>query len=176
VILPDFAQNIVDFIMVHQEWAVPLVFLLAFAESLAFISLLFPATVILWGVGAMIGISGITFWPIWLAAALGAGLGDTVSYWLGYHYHNQIARMWPLSRTPDLLPRAHRLFERWGIFAVFFGRFIGPLRAVVPLVAGTATMPLIPFQIANWLSATAWGAVTLAPGAFGADLVGQWLK
>ena len=56
MVLPDFAQNIVDFIMVHQEWAVPLVFLLAFAESLAFISLLFPATVILWGVGAMIGI------------------------------------------------------------------------------------------------------------------------
>jgi len=30
--------------------------------------------------------------------------------------------------------------------------------------------------MANWLSALAWGAVTLAPGAFGADLVGQWLK
>ena len=73
-------------------------------------------------------------------------------------------RQWHAIRMA-LLPRAHRLFERWGIFAVFFGRFIGPLRAVVPLVAGTATMPLIPFQMANWLSALAWGAVTLALGS-----------
>ena len=57
------------------------------------ISLLLPATVLLFGVGGLIGVSGIGFWPIWLAAALGAFFGDWVSYWLGYHYQWAIARV-----------------------------------------------------------------------------------
>lgn len=169
---PEFAKGIMEFIRDNQVWAAPIVFAMAFAESLAVVALLVPATVILWGVGAMIGATGLNFWPIWLAAAVGAGLGDWLSYWLGYHYHKQIARMWPLSKYPDLLPKGHRFFEKWGTAGVFIGRFIGPLRAVVPLVAGTCRMERIPFQFANWTSAFVWAAVVLAPGALGAD----WLK
>jgi membrane protein DedA with SNARE-associated domain len=167
--LPDFAVPILDFVKAHEAWAAPIVFVLAFGESLAFVSLLLPATVILWGLGALVGVTGIAFWPLWLAAAAGAALGDWLSYWLGYHYHGPISRMWPLSRHPDLLPRGHAFFEKYGVMAVFIGRFFGPLRAAVPLVAGAATMPQIPFQLANWSSALLWGAVTLAPGAFGVD-------
>lgn len=167
VTLPDFAVRILDFVRANEAIAPVIVFALAFGESLAFISLLVPATVILLGIGALIGASGIEFWPLWLAAAIGAALGDWLSYWLGYHYHDPISRMWPLSRYPDLLPRARAFFEKYGVMAVFLGRFFGPLRAAVPLVAGAATMPRIPFQLANWLSAIIWGGVTLAPGAFG---------
>ncbi|MBM3608473.1 MAG: DedA family protein [Alphaproteobacteria bacterium] len=156
-------------------WAAPIVFVMAFAESLAFVALLVPATVILWGVGAMIGATGIDFWPIWLAAAIGAGLGDWVSYWLGFHYHEQIARMWPLSKYPELMPKAKTFFEKWGAAGVFIGRFFGPLRAAVPLVAGAAQMPRVPFQIANWTSAFVWATVTLAPGAIGAEWLRRWL-
>ena len=63
----------------HQAWAPWIVFILAFGESLAFISLSLPATAILFGVGALIGASGIGFWPLWGAAALGAVLGDWIS-------------------------------------------------------------------------------------------------
>ena len=76
----------------------PIVFVLAFGESLAFVSLLLPATAILFGIGALIGATGIGFWPIWLAATLGAVLGDALSYWLGHHYKREIAGIWPLSR------------------------------------------------------------------------------
>jgi membrane protein DedA with SNARE-associated domain len=148
---------------------VPIVFVLAFGESLAFVSLLLPATVILWGVGALIGVSGIDFWPIWLAAAVGAGLGDWLSYWLGYHYHDQIARMWPINRHPHLLPRGHAFFEKWGVAGIFLGRFLGPLRAAVPLVAGACTMPSLQFQAANWTSAFLWAAWTLGAGALGVE-------
>lgn len=168
----DIAHAVLAFMRDNQAWVAPIVFVLAFAESLAFVALLVPATVILWGVGAMIGASGISFWPVWLAAAIGAGLGDWLSYWLGYHFHGQIARMWPLSKYPELLPRGHRFFDKWGTIGVFVGRFIGPLRAVVPLVAGAVQMDRLPFQIANWSSAFVWAAVTLGPGAIGAD----WLK
>ncbi len=67
------------FIRAHQVWAAPIVFVLAFGESLAFLSLLLPATFILLGLGALIGETGIPFWPIWAAAAAGAFLGDWLS-------------------------------------------------------------------------------------------------
>jgi len=172
VSLPDFVEPVLGFLRANEGWAAPIVFLLAFGESLAFVSLLIPATVLLWGIGALIGASGIDFWPVWFAAAIGAGLGDWLSYWLGVHYHAEIARMWPLSRRPDLLPRGHAFFEKYGFFGVFLGRFIGPMRAIVPLVAGACTMPRGAFQLANWASAFAWAAWTLGAGALGVG----WLK
>ena len=173
--MEHLTQIVLDFVRTHEHWAVPIVLVLSFGESLAFISLLLPATVILWGVGALIGASGINFWSIWLAAAVGAALGDWLSYWIGYHYHAQIGAMWPLSKQPELMPRAHALFEKWGAPGVFIGRFFGPLRAVVPLVAGAAQMPRLIFQIANWTSAFVWATVTLAPGAIGMSWLKDWL-
>lgn len=158
---------ILDFVREHQEFAAPFIFLLAFGESLALVSLLIPATILLMGIGALIGASGIDFWPIYFGAVLGAGLGDWLSFWLGRHYHVQIARMWPLSKHPDLLPKGHAFFEKWGWPGVFIGRFFGPLRAIVPLVAGTCQMPNLPFQIANWTSGAIWAGVLLAPGSIG---------
>lgn len=172
---PEFAKHLLDFIRANQVWAAPIVFVLSFAESLAFIALLVPATVILWGVGGMIGAAGLDFWPIWLAAALGAALGDWLSYWLGFHYHEQISRMWPLSKYPDLMPKAKAFFTKWGAPGVFIGRFFGPLRAAVPLVAGASEMPRLPFQVANWTSAFVWATTTLAPGAIGLDVLRRFL-
>jgi membrane protein DedA with SNARE-associated domain len=165
--MQEYVDSILAFVRVHHAYAAPLVFVLAFGESLAFVSLLLPATVLLIGVGAVIGATGIDFWPIYFAAAIGAALGDWVSYWLGLHYHEQIARMWPLSKHPQLMPRGHAFFEKWGWSGVFIGRFFGPLRAVVPLVAGACAMPQTPFQIANWTSAFIWAGLILGPGAFG---------
>lgn len=157
----------------HEAWAVPIVLLLAFGESLAFVSLLLPATVILFAFGAMIGGAELAFWPIWAAAAVGAILGDWLSFWLGTHYGPAIARMWPLSRHPDLIPRGHVFFEKWGIAGIFFGRFFGPLRAAVPLVAGICAMPKLRFQAANVASAMVWATGILTPGAFGIEWLGK---
>lgn len=162
---------ILSFVTEHQAWTPPIVFVLAFGESLAFVSLILPATAILFGVGGLIGASGIGFWPIWWAATVGAVLGDWLSYWLGRRYGHAIARTWPLSRHPGLLPRAEALFRRWGILGVFIGRFFGPLRSAMPLVAGICGMRQAPFQLANIASAVAWATGVLTPGA----LVLQWL-
>jgi len=69
-----------------------------------------------------------------------------------------------LSRHPDLVPRGERFFRRWGTLGIFFGRFFGPLRAALPLVAGICAMPIVPFQIANVASAIVWATGILAPG------------
>jgi membrane protein DedA with SNARE-associated domain len=169
--LEDLIHQTLEFIRIHAAWAPWIVFLLAFGESLAFISLLLPATVILLGVGGFIGAAGISFWPIWMAAVLGAIGGDWLSYWLGYHYKDAIARLWPLSRYPALLPRGHAVFEKWGAIGVFGGRFFGPLRCVMPLIAGICGMRQLPFQLANVASALIWATGILTPG-FAAE---RWL-
>ncbi|MFM8992282.1 MAG: DedA family protein [Alphaproteobacteria bacterium] len=168
-----FFGDLVVLVQKHHDWAAPVIFVLAFGESLALVSLLFPATVVLFGIGALIGAGGLDFWPLWLAAAIGAALGDSVSYWLGARYGQAIFAMWPLRRHPEMLPHGMRFFARWGVASVFLGRFFGPLRASVPLIAGICAMPRIPFQLANWGSALVWAAGILAPGAIGLGLLGR---
>jgi membrane protein DedA with SNARE-associated domain len=175
--LPGYAESVVRFVEQNRNWGPPLIFILAFGESLAFVSLLLPFWVMLVGIGALIGGSGTMneLIIVWIAASLGAAFGDWVSYWLGQHFHEEIAAMWPLSRHPDLIPRGHDFFERYGAWAIVIGRFFGPLRAAVPLVAGIVEMPWRTFQIANFASAFLWAGVLLMPGAFGLHWLMEWL-
>ena len=162
------ADAMLGFVRAHQSWTAPIVFTLAFGESLAFVSLILPFWGILVGIGTLTGAAGtLDFWIILLAAAIGAALGDWLSYWLGWHYHAQIARMWPLRNYPELLPRGEHFFKRYGAWAIVLGRFSGPLRASIPIVAGAVRMPNWLFQLANWPSAFLWAAVLLI---FGADI------
>src|SRR5262245_10203279 len=136
--LEQFAQPIVEFVRANNAWAVPIVFALAFGESLAFVSLILPSTVILVALSGLIGASGgnIDFWRLWLAAGLGGSLGYSISYWIGLHFKDSVKDIWPFRTYPQLLPRGRAFFEKYGAFAVFLGHFFGPVRAVVPVVAG----------------------------------------
>ena len=162
--LKSYGQNIVEFVRLHEAWAAPIVFALAFGESLAFLSLLIPAWAALVGIGVLIASSGLSFWPVWVAGAVGAALGDWLSYWVGLKMGPAVAQVWPLSRSPELLPRGERFVKKWGVLGIFIGRFFGPLRASVPLVAGIFQMPYWSFQIANFTSAFVWAGVLLTIG------------
>jgi membrane protein DedA with SNARE-associated domain len=162
--LQHYIQPTIEYVRLHQSWAAPIVFALCFAESLAFISLLIPAWAALVGIGALISASGLNFWPIWLAGALGAALGDWLSYWVGYKLENRVYHMWPLSQHPTVIPAGEAFIKKWGVAAIFIGRFSGPLRAAVPLVAGVFAMPYWRFQVANFTSALVWAAVLLTLG------------
>ena len=167
-----YAQQIIDFVRVHQAWAAPVVFMLAFGESLAFISLLLPAWAALVSMGALIAAGELNFWPIWIAASIGAALGDWLSYWVGQKLEYRVQHIWPLSRHPDLIPKGEAFVKKWGILAIFIGRFFGPLRASVPLVAGIFEMPYWRFQFANFTSAFVWAGVLLVFG----DVMGKLIK
>ncbi len=164
--MEDTFRSLTDFVRDHQQWATPIVFALAFAESLAFVSLLIPAWGALVAIGALMGAAGGSFWPIWVAGALGAACGDWLSYWIGGHFHDRIGGWWPMSKYPDMLPRAEIFMKKWGVVGIALARFSGPLRATAPLVAGVVHMPIVPFQFANFGSAFLWAAVLLAPGIF----------
>ena len=163
---------VLGFIQAHAAWAPPIVFIFAFFKSLALVSFVVPAGLILIALGGLLGASGLDFVPIWLAVSLGAGLGDWVSYAIGFHFKERVHHMWPLSRRPGMLPRAEAFFRRYGMASVVLCRFFSPLRATVPLMCGVFEMPALRFQLANWLSAPIWAFALLAPGG----LLAVWLR
>lgn len=172
---------ITDFIAAHREWAFVLAFLVSFAESFAFVSLLVPGTAILMACGALVPSGTLSLWPLIAGAILGAVLGDGVSYWLGWRYGKAINGLWPMSRYPGMVGIGEAFLRRHGTASIAIGRFCGPVRAVVPLAAGIVRMNGTRFWLANIASAIVWAPLILAPGALlgwaadGADARERWM-
>jgi membrane protein DedA with SNARE-associated domain len=167
--MENLVQPALAFISAHAGWAFAVMFVTSFGESFAFLSLLFPGTSLLIAAGALMATGTLAYFPVLAGAILGAVLGDSVSCWIGRRFGGAIARVWPFTRNPDLLPSGIRFFAKYGGVSVFIGRFFGPMRAVIPLAAGVMQMPRDRFWIANVASALAWAPMLL----FAGDVVGR---
>ena len=144
---------------------------MAFAESLAVVGMVVPGVAIMFAVGALIGSGALDFQLMVIWAVVGAVAGDGLSFWLGKRYQRQLTGMWPFSKHPAMLEKGIRFFQRYGGKSVVLGRFFGPVRAVIPLVAGMMNMSAGNFLFANILSALIWAPTYLLPGmAFGASM------
>lgn len=147
------------------------VFLVACGESLAVVGLIVPGALLMVGFGALIALGYLPFGTTLMAAILGAITGDGISYWLGIKYNRNLVTIWPFSRYPDLLTRGETFFERHGGKSVLLGRFVGPLRPIIPAIAGMLKMPARQFFLINILSAVFWAPLYLLPGIiFGTSL------
>jgi membrane protein DedA with SNARE-associated domain len=167
--MEHLVQPTLDLISAHSGWAFPVMFVTSFGESFAFVSLLFPGTSILIVAGTLMSAGSLPYWPVLAGAVVGAVLGDSVSFWLGHRFGGGLGRIWPFTRSPDLLPSGIRFFARHGGKSVFIGRFFGPVRAVIPLAAGIMRMPRGWFWFANVTSALVWAPMLL----FAGDAVGN---
>jgi membrane protein DedA with SNARE-associated domain len=168
--IADAAQWLLTYAKAHPQSIFAVAFIMSFGESFAGLSLVIPGTTVLVALGALLRVNdaGIAeFLPVWLAAAVGAILGDWISYWIGHRYKEHVLSVWPLKNYRDQLDTALAFFGRWGTWAIFLGRFLGPFRATVPLVAGISQMKFWPFQVANISSAFIWAASLLFLGAAG---------
>src|SRR5438045_4643190 len=96
--MDDVAQPLLDFIQAHSDWAALVMFVTAFGESFAFISLLFPGTTVLIAAGTLLAAGTLPYASILVGAVLGAVLGDSVSYWLGRSFGGGLAPVRPVSR------------------------------------------------------------------------------
>jgi membrane protein DedA with SNARE-associated domain len=162
-------QPALAFVAEHSGWAVVLMFFAAFGESFVFVSFLFPGSSLLVAAGTLLPDGTLPALPVIAAAILGAVLGDAVSFWIGRRFGASLPRIWPFSRRPDLLPTGIRFFERHGGKSVFLGRFLGPMRAVVPIAAGMLQMRTGRFWLANVSSALFWAPMLLYAG----DVLGR---
>ena len=161
----------IDYFTAHPEFALGAVFVAALLESLAVIGTIVPGSSIVFAGGMLVGLKALDPWHAAVAAIMGAILGDGISFELGRRYHDQIRSMWPARNYPALFERGQAYFAAHGGRSVFLGRFLGPLRAIVPVIAGMANMPPAHFFAMNVLSALAWAAAHLLPGVlFGASL------
>lgn len=158
-------QPMLEFVREHQAWAPVIVFVMAFLESIVGLSLAVPSTPLFIGVGALIGASGLQFWPIFAGIALGGFIGDWTSYALGYYFKDKVLGWKALEDKQDKIEKVRHFIDKWGIPGVFAGRFVSPIRSFVPFVAGMFQMPPWRFMIANTSSAVTWAYVLLAPGA-----------
>ena len=163
--------ELLDWVRAHPFWAGIVLFAISLAESLAVVGVLVPGVAIMFGIGALIGAGAADFWTMCAWAIAGAVTGDGLSYWLGHRYRLRLREMWPFRRMPDTLEQGQRFFEKHGALSIVFGRFFGPVRATVPLVAGMLDMPSGRFITANVGSAILWAPAYLLPGVvFGASL------
>ena len=167
----NWTQELLTWLNTHPGWGVAIVFLVAFFESLALVGLLLPGIMILFGVGTLIGLGVLELIPIWIAASGGALLGDSVSYLLGHRFGGHLMDFWPFSRYPGLMERGARFFKKHGAKSLVAGRFIGPLRPIVPAVAGMMGMKPSRFLAVDIPACISWAPSFLLPGVlFGASL------
>lgn len=168
--MASFVQ-LFEWLSEHPVIAALLVFAIALSESLAIVGLIVPGIFFMVVFGALITTGYLDFgWTV-SAAVLGAIAGDGISYWLGRRYHKQFYNVWPFRNRPALLERGVTFFHQHGGKSVLLGRFIGPLRPVIPAIAGMLSMPRRRFIITNVGSALLWGPIVLLPGmAFGLSL------
>lgn len=148
----------------NADWALLIVFAIAFAESLAVIGLLIPGWLLLVGVGVLIGTGNINFYLASLCCFIGAVLGESISYLVGVHYQENVHRWKVFKRHPHWMTNTETFFRRYGIASIALGRFVGPVRAFVPLLAGMTGMSNVRFQVTNVLSAMVWAPTYLVPG------------
>ena len=169
--MADAFRQLLEWVSANPHWAGLIVFLMAFAESLAVVGMVVPGVAVMFAVGALIGAGALDFQAMVLWAVLGAVAGDGLSFWLGKRYQQQLTRLWPFNKHPAMLEKGVAFFQRYGGKSVAIGRFFGPVRAVIPLVAGMMNMSTGAFLLANVISALAWAPAYLLPGmAFGASM------
>jgi membrane protein DedA with SNARE-associated domain len=165
--LPEFHT----WILHHPNLAGVAVFLIAMAESLAGVGLIVPGVAMMFGAGALIGTGALSFVPTCAYAVAGAIIGDGLSFWFGWRFRDRLASVWPFTRYPGLIPSGVAFFQRYGGRSLVFGRFVGPMRGITPLVAGMLAMPVRRFLPINVLSSVLWAPAYLIPGTvFGASL------
>jgi membrane protein DedA with SNARE-associated domain len=167
----SWTQDLLNWLSANPGWAGFWVFVMSFVESLAFVGILVPGIIILFGLGALISLGAMDMWPVWLWGSLGAFVGDFVSYAIGRRYRSHLAEMWPFSRFPRMLERGRDYFRIHGPKSVVIGRFIGPLRPVIPVTAGMLGLTPRRFLLVDIPAGIAWTPAYLIPGMlFGASL------
>lgn len=173
-LLEGMIDSVLGFVRDNRDWAFWIALVFAFGENLAFISIVIPSTAILLGVGALVATGELTLMPIFAGASIGALVGSTISYFIGYRYGDAILSLWPFRNHPDFVEKGNAAFRRWGPFAVMIGHFFGPLRAVVFVMAGIARMSPPVFMAVNFVGCLAWAYVTPMFGEVAGHLVG-WI-
>jgi len=154
----------------HSGFILPAIAIIAFVESFAIAGIIVPGVALLFSVAALASLSNIPLFDVLVAAFIGAVAGDVISFAIGRVFHDILKTKWPFSKYPEAMAQGEAFFEKYGSVSVVIGRFIGPLRPVLPITAGMLHMNPLKFVIINILSACAWAPFYILPGYLGAEV------
>jgi membrane protein DedA with SNARE-associated domain len=119
-------------------------------------------------------------WWVAIAASTGAIIGDSVGYAFGRRGGRKLlerfGRRFPKHFGPRHLARAERMFQRWGVWAVFFGRFVALLRILAGPLAGALKVPYRKFLAANAAGGITWAFGTTFVIYYVGRVAEKWLK
>ena len=148
-----------------------LVLAVSLLESLAFVGLFVPGTVFIVLSGLLAAQGVLDVGDVIVSATIGAILGDLVSFYLGRQSHRLFG---PDRRVfkPQHLEKTEKFVQKYGSKSIWIGRFVGPLRPVVPFVAGLSKMDPKKFLLWNVVSGIAWALVHVLTGYFFGEALG----
>jgi len=174
-------QYILDLVARLGHWSYVVIFLVAALECAAFVGLLVPGESLMLATGFFAQQGLLDLDAVIVVGTLGAIVGDNIGYQLGC----RLGREWLLRHgarfglKPERLDKAEAFFARHGPKAVFFGRFVGFARALVPFVAGASRMRYRQFIVYNAIGAVLWTLGCVLLGYFlGASwqVAEQWIS
>tara|TARA_Y100001949_G_C15853176_1_gene271578 strand:- start:129 stop:740 length:612 start_codon:yes stop_codon:yes gene_type:complete len=155
----------------HPEWVVYSIFVAAFIESFAIIGLIVPGVVLLALISGLAGTLNLPIYYVLLLAYLGACLADILSFIIGRYFKERLDKAWPFLNHPKWLNEGREFIDLYGVTGIFIGRFIGPVRALLPLMAGSLGMQVKKFIIVDLISGIFWACIYLLPGYFAGKAV-----
>jgi len=155
---------LIAFVSAHAWLAYLTLFLAALLEAVPIVGAVIPGSTIIFALSALVPGGELQLGWVLLAAIAGALLGDGSAFLLGYREQREILKTWPLSNYPRLVSQSEAFFNRCGTLAVFFARFVPPIRAFVPITAGALGMTPPMFYAVNIPAVLLWAPAHVLPG------------
>jgi len=155
---------LIAFVSAHPLLAYLTLFLAALLEAVPVIGSVVPGSTIILALSALVPGGELQLQWVLAAAVAGALLGDGSAYWIGHRSQREILTAWPLKSYPRIVAQSEAFFRRWGLWAVFFGRFVPPIRAFVPITAGALDMAPSRFFAINIPAILLWAPAHVLPG------------
>ena len=162
--MASYIDPLIAFVSAHAWLAYLTLFLAALLEAVPVVGSVIPGSTIILALSALVPGGELKLQWVLAAAIVGALIGDGSAYCIGHRSQHEILSTWPLSRYPAVIARSEAFFRRWGIWAVFFARFVPPIRAFVPVTAGALGMMPMQFFAANIPAVLLWAPAHVLPG------------
>ena len=166
-------EQLIAFVSAHAWLAYLTIFLAALLEAVPVFGSVVPGATIVLALGTLIAGGELELFVAVGCAFAGAFLGDATSFLIGHKQQRGILSTWPLSRYPGIVEQSETFFHRYGALAVFFARFVGPVRAIVPVTAGALGMAPAKFLPICAAAAIVWAFGHLLPGALAGAVLEQ---
>jgi membrane-associated protein len=170
----SFLDPLISFVSANAWLAYLTLFLAALLEAVPVVGSVIPGSTIILALSALVPGGDLRLEWVLAAAIGGALIGDGSAFWIGHRAQREILSAWPLTGYPKVVAQSEAFFHRWGALAVFFARFVPPIRAFVPITAGALGMAPARFYAVNIPAILLWAAAHVLPGVLAVSALHEY--